>query len=198
MRIALYGGSFNPVHLGHKKLARLVIDEFSLDKLIVMPTYSTPLKDNSDFADSMHRLNMCRIAFSDINEVEVSDMEIQRKGNSYTYLTLCSLKEIYLNDDLFLVVGADMFMTLHEWKNPKEIFSLSKVIVINRNSENINLESQKKKLSEMGCQAIIYDNTVYDVSSTEIRKKLRHGKDVSFLLDSQVYEYIKNNNLYGA
>ncbi len=197
MKTAMFGGSFNPVHLGHVKLVKKAMETFSLDKVIIMPTYSTPLKDNSEFADADARYDMCCLAFENIDGAEVSDMEIRREGKSYTYLTLISLKELYPDDELYLIIGADMFMTIDKWMKPDVIFDLANIIVVPRNGGSYDIQSQAEKLREKGCRAFLMDKPVYDVSSTEIREKLRQNEDLSLLLDEKVLEYIKSGNLYG-
>ncbi|MCH5298237.1 MAG: nicotinate (nicotinamide) nucleotide adenylyltransferase [Ruminococcus sp.] len=198
MRIALFGGSFNPVHLGHIKLVNDVRSEFNIDKVIIMPTYYTPMKDNSEFANSEHRFEMCKLAFEAMDSVEVSDMEIKRQGNSYTYLTLNSLKEIYPYDDLFMIVGADMFLTLQNWKNPQEIFKSASVIAVPRECESDELYNHGQRLKQMGCNSYIMSHKVMDVSSTQIREKLNNNENVDEFLDTKVFEYIKKCHLYGT
>ena len=198
MKTGIYGGSFNPIHKGHIKLALTVIDELGLDRLIIIPTFSTPLKDNSDFADSAHRLDMCRLALSDYSNIEVSDIEIRREGNSYTYLTVNSIKELYPDDKLYLIVGADMFVTLDKWKYPKKIFRNASVVVVARNGGDYDVESKAEELRHMGCRSVIIPRTVCDISSTEIRNSLKANTDVGEYLDSRVLEYIKQNKLYGV
>ena len=109
---AMFGGSFNPVHNGHVELLERMIFEFHLDKVLVIPTNVTPLKDNSFMAAAEDRLAMCRLAFSHVPAIEVSDMEITREGKSYTVDTLKMLKEKYADAKLHLIVGADAFLQL--------------------------------------------------------------------------------------
>ncbi len=198
MRIALFGGSFNPVHLGHVKLVSDVINEFKLDKVIIMPTYQTPLKDNSEFADSEHRFEMCRLSFENTDNIQVSDMEIKRKGDSYTYLTLNSLKEIYPNDQLFMIVGEDMFLTLQNWKNPQDIFESASVIVVPRDCERNDISVHCENLKKIGCNCFVMSHKVMEVSSTLIRRRLKNKETVDNLLAPKVIEYIKNCHLYGT
>ncbi len=197
MRIAMFGGSFNPVHIGHVKLVEAVLNEFSLDKVIIMPTYHTPLKDNSQFADSEHRYNMCRIAFSGNSRVEVSDLEIKRRGNSYTYMTLNSIKELYSEGELYLVVGADMFLGIQTWKNPSEIFKLATLIAVPRDCNDDKLKSHYDNvLRKMGCKAEFMSHDIMSVSSTMVREALKNGVYPKNFLDKRVYEYITENGLY--
>lgn len=198
MRVALFGGSFNPIHLGHYKLVNDVINEFKIDKVIVMPTWKTPLKDNSNFASAEDRLKMCQLAFEDLSYVEVSDLEIKRKGRSYTYLTLNYLKEKYSNDDLFLLVGADMFLSLEKWMHFEEIFKAATIIAVPRDCNKDNLVSHSVYLKDKyNCNSNVMNHSVMDVSSTEIRDKLKNSEDVLNLVDKRVLNYIKKNHLYG-
>ena len=137
MRKAIYGGSFNPIHLDHIALCRQIKNEFSLDRVILIPTSKTPLKDNSYLVSDEHRLNMCRLAAADDDFIEVSDIEIQRKGLSYTSDTIAQLKND--EDELFLIVGADMFMTLEKWHDFKYIFENVTVLTIPRGEKPFDL-----------------------------------------------------------
>ena len=198
MRTALFGGSCNPVHNGHVLLVKKVMGTFNIERTIIMPTYSTPLKDNSDFADSGHRYNMCRIAFRDHPNVYISDLEIKRGGKSYTYITLNELKKIYYDDELFLLVGADMFLTMQNWMKPKEIFSSAKIIVTPREGSESDLQEQAIELSRLGCDALFMTDKIMNISSTVIRDKLSKGESVDGLIDIENFKYIKNHHLYGT
>ncbi len=197
--IAMFGGSFNPVHTGHIELLERMISEFELHKVIVIPTGVTPLKDNSFMASAKDRFQMCRLAFSHISAIEVSDMEILREGKSYTVDTLKILKEKYNNDRLHLIVGADAFLQLPLWYRVEEIFSLAKIITISRDDLDFHDlkkagESYREKYSaEYG----IIKNPVTDISSTEIRNAICKGESVEGLVTDEVYNYIKENELYG-
>ena len=196
MRIAVFGGSFNPVHIGHLKLVKKVKTEFNIDKVIVVPTYSTPLKDNSNLISGADRFNMCKLAFEGIDFVEVSDFEILHQKESYTYITLEHFKSVYPDDELFFVVGADMFNTIDKWKNPDYIFKSAVIIVVERNGSNADIFQKADELSLIGCKSVILNESVYDISSTEIRGKFSKNEDVSAYLDCKVIDYINNNNLY--
>lgn len=198
-RIAMFGGSFNPVHIGHKALVNRMIEEFSLDTVYVIPTYCTPLKDNTPMITPQHRLNMCKLTFADVPKVTVSDAEIIRGGKSYTADTL---KEIHTNhpeDELFLIVGADSFMQLPLWYNVLEIFSLATVLTIARGELDYSeLISQKNKLeTEFGAKASVIREPVVQVSSTQIRNLISSHMPFSHLLSRGVSEYIIESGLYG-
>lgn len=196
---AMFGGSFNPVHNGHVELLERMISEFHLDKVFVIPTNVTPLKDNSYMACAEDRLAMCRLAFSRVPAVEVSDMEITREGKSYTVDTLKILKEKYTDTKLHLIVGADAFLQLPLWYKAEEIFSLAKILTIVRDDIDYDSlrragESYKEKF---GAEFGIIENPVTDISSTEIRSHIKENSSVGGIIPFDVYNFIKENELYG-
>lgn len=197
-RIGIFGGTFNPIHKGHTMLAKYCMDELGLDKVILIPTYMPPHKESNDLANETDRINMCRLACEGYEEFEVSDIEIKRKGKSYSYQTLTSLKEIYYKDDLFFIMGADMFLSLDKWKNPEIIFQKASIIAVPRDISSVcKLEEYYKNvISSMGARAYILPNSVMQVSSTYIRDNIENYNTVKDLIDRKVYDYIISNNLY--
>ncbi len=197
--IAMFGGSFNPVHNGHLELLLKMIEEFELDKVLVIPTGITPLKDNSYMASSDDRLTMCKLAFSNIPSIEVSDMEMKREGKSYTVDTLKALKAEYKDAELHLITGADAFLQLPLWYKAEEIFSLAKILTMIRDDIDYEAlqkagESYKRKYSaEYG----IIRTPVTDISSTEIRSFIEAKKSLDGLIPQKVEKFIKENELYG-
>lgn len=200
MKIGILGGTFNPIHNGHIELAKYCQKELLLDKVIFIPTYTPPHKASTELAECEHRLNMCRLALKNTLCFEVSDIEIQRRGKSYSYQTLTSLKEIYPNDSLYFIMGADMFLTLANWKNPEIIFQKAQIVAIPRSQSNKSdlLRYYDTVLKPLGADAVILDDCVTQVSSTFIRDKLRQGdfSEIKKLIDKNVFEYIQNNNIY--
>lgn len=196
-KIAMFGGSFNPIHNGHIKLAERCIDEAGLDEVIVVPTFTTPIKDNRNMISAEHRYNMCKLACKNHFDLVVSDIEIKRGGNSYTFDTLSELQTIYSNDSLFLIVGADMFLTLQKWKNPESIFKIATIIACPRDENDYGiLKKHSNLLKNLGAKTIILQNSVMVLSSSIIRDKIKHNENVSDFISSDVLEYIKINNLY--
>ena len=198
MKIGILGGTFNPIHNGHIQLAQYCKNEVSLDKIFLIPTYTPPHKISKDLANETHRLNMCSLASENLEGFEVCDIEIKRQGTSYTFETLNSLKEIYPDDELHLIMGADMFLTLDKWKNPESIFANAVIIAIPRNdSDKEELERYYNTvIKDMGAKAVILPNNVQTVSSTFIRENIGDYNTISDLIDKKVYEYIISNNLY--
>lgn len=199
MKIGMFGGSFNPIHIGHIQLANAFTENLALDKLLIIPTCVSPHKISNNMASAEQRLEMCRIAFKNNPNFEVSDIEIQRGGTSYTYLTIQKISEIYKNDELFLITGADMFMSIHTWKHPEIIFSLAVICTVPRNNDNIeNLEKQSEYLKTLGAKTKLLDINVITVSSTEIRGKIKNGESTDGLIPIEVREYINKNGLFGS
>lgn len=198
MKTGVFGGTFNPVHKGHIMLAEYCMDSVGLDRIIMIPTAVPPHKISNNLASENDRLNMCKLACRGKENFFVSDIEIKRQGKSYTYETLTQLKEIYPDDHLYTIMGADMFLTLDRWKNPEIIFEKSSIITIPRDEENKHeLENfYNKVLKAMGASSVILPNPVMSVSSTFIRKNLDNFNLISDMLDKGVYDYIIKNNLY--
>lgn len=197
-KVAMFGGSFNPVHKGHTGIVSRMIEEFCLDTVYVIPTFSTPLKDNTPMVTPEHRLNMCRLAFADMDRVTVSDMEIQRQGRSYTVDTLRALKALHPNDELFLIVGADSFMQLPLWYESQSIFTLATMLTVSRGE--LEFDELKKRREEYiklyGAKAEILAEPIALISSTEIRDTLADNNDASSMLHQNVYDYITECELY--
>ncbi len=197
MKTGIFGGSFNPIHNGHIELAKKFFNKLELDRLFIVPTYIPPHKSMKDYIFPDQRFEMCSLAVKGIDGFEVSNIEIKRHGASYTYLTLKELHSLYPDDELYLLTGADMFMTLHEWKKPEVIFELSTVCGVSRNDDDTAvLEKQAEYLRSLGARTVVLDAEIMTVSSTEIRNRVKNGEDISELVDPKVKRYIKEHNLY--
>lgn len=197
MKLAMFGGSFDPVHKNHVDLCKTMIKNFSLDKVIVFPAACSPFK-NSAYTADIHRLNMCRLAFENCHGVEVSDFELKKGGKSYTVDTLRFLRESYKDAELYLITGADAFLTIDSWYKSEEIFKLANILTVVREDDDVNdLKLKSEELQKLGASAFFLDTSIGSVSSTKVRKALSCGSDVSSFLDIKVIEYIKKNGLYG-
>lgn len=195
----MFGGSFNPVHLGHTGIVSRMIDKYCLDVVYVVPTFNTPLKDNTPMLSPEHRINMCKLAFSSVNKSVVSDLEIKRQGKSFTVDTLRELKLMNPQSDLHLIIGADSFMQLELWFDVKTIFEIATVLTVSR-GEYTAEELHKKRAfyeSEFNAKVQITEEPIMMVSSTEIRCLIKKGKDFTHLLPQKVSDYITKNGLYG-
>lgn len=196
-RIAMFGGSFNPVHNAHILLSQRAVREIGIDKVLIVPTFFTPLKDNGAMASAEDRLNMCRLAFESVETAYVDDVEIRRGGKSYTADTLEFFHGRFEKAGLYLIVGADMFMTLQKWHKAEEIFKLAKIITVPRDENHLRqLKTQEKYLESLGADCILLKEPIMTLSSTEIRNKIRTGADITGLMPESVISYIRTNNLY--
>lgn len=198
-RIGIMGGTFNPVHNGHLNMAREFLKRLELDRVLFVPVWSPPHKSTREVIAAHDRLEMCRLALRGDDRFEVSDIEIARGGISYTVDTLHELEQMYPGARLFLITGADMFLTLEEWKDFVGISHAAELCACPRNAgELAALKKQKEKLERIyGSRCHIENIPVTPVSSTKIRRMLQNGENVSGLIPQPVYDYIKENNLYG-
>lgn len=198
MKTAIFGGSFNPVHNGHINLVMEITKAVFLDKIIVMPANISPFKTDCtrDTADGKDRLEMCRLAFSKLENVIVSDYEIACTEISYTVNTLRHFKEIYPDDELYFIVGSDMLKTLHLWNRFEEIMSLCTIIAASRICGDFDeLEKTADELRRFG-EVILVKIKPYEISSTHIREKIINNEDISCYIPSAVVKYIENKKLY--
>ena len=193
----MFGGSFDPVHNGHVQLAQAFIKELSLDKVFIVPAFISPFKQGGAAVLPHHRAEMCRLAFRDIQQAEISDMEIKREGSSYTYQTLQALTDKLDTDKIFLITGADSFMSIHKWKEPEIIFRHAVICGLPRNDDDISaLEKQSEYLHGLGAETRILNISVMTVSSTDIRCKAAKGESIRGLVPDDVERYIIENGLY--
>ena len=208
MKIGIYGGSFNPPHLGHLAAAEGAARYLKLDKLVLIPAGDPPHKAlSSDAPSGAHRFAMTRMmgeqaAFDTGISVEVSDMELTREGKSYTADTVRLLRAQYPDDELWLLMGTDMFLSLHTWHEPEKILDLAGIAAFGRTEEDIEplFSAQRDNLYRTYPNARLFTLTipgVIDVSSTELREELAAGKGGN-LLPPAVYGYILRNRLYGT
>lgn len=198
LKIGAFGGTFNPVHNGHINIAKGFKQKLGLDFVLLFPTYSPPHKSVKQIISGEERLEMCKLACEDYNFLKASDIEILRKGKSYTIDTLKILSNLYPNDRLFLLMGADMFLTLDQWRDINEISKLSALCATPRHEgETSELEQYAVSLkASYGAECYIENIPITDISSTQIRQSIKNNEDVSGLLPQSVLSYIKSHGLY--
>lgn len=193
----MFGGSFDPVHNGHVQLVQAFVRELSLDSALIVPAFVSPFKLDRVPALPEQRMEMCRLAFGNIPCAVVCDTEIKREGASYTYETLLELTEKYKTKKLFLITGADSFMTIDRWKNPDIIFEHAVVCAVPREGDDMDaLKKQAERLHTLNAETRLLDASVMTVSSTEIRRRVSSGESISGLVPPQVENYIIENALY--
>ncbi|MGL5934971.1 MAG: nicotinate (nicotinamide) nucleotide adenylyltransferase [Cetobacterium sp.] len=186
MKIGIYGGSFNPIHNGHISIARLVLKELKLDKLLIIPVGSPSHRENS-LIDGSIRIKMCEIAFENDEKIEVSDLEVNSEKLSYTYDTLLKVIQKYPNSEYYEILGEDSWAYFDKWKNYEEILKLSKVVVLARDGYKGDLVH--KNLIQM-------NNILLNYSSSEVRYALLENKNIDKMLPKELCEFIKTRNLY--
>ena len=187
MAIGIFGGTFNPPHLGHLRLCKAFAEQMHLERVLVIPTFIPPHKAAPDLASCEDRLEMCRRMFSTDSRFCVTDMEIVRGGKSYTVETLETLHRQYPGDELFLLVGSDMLESFDTWYRAQDILKLCTLCAAPREHE----------LSLCDDRAVLLRDFVpIEVSSTELRERVRLGEDISPCVGAQVADYVREQMLY--
>ena len=192
MKIVVYGGSFNPPHLGHVEAARTVSAELAPDKFLIIPTNVSPHKMLAEGSpEPRARLEMCRLAFAGIPGAEISDMELQREGKSYTAQTVEELRRSYPDDELFLVMGTDMLLSFESWYRFEYLLENCTLAVLARDEdEDVQLIRRRDVLTEKyGAKVVILKHDPVAASSSDIRERLRFGIGSELLPDS-VYDEV--------
>lgn len=197
-KIGIFGGSFNPPHIGHIAAARQARQLLGLDKVLLIPTRIAPHKDLSeDSCSAEHRLAMVQLAAAGEEGLEVSDLELRRKGVSYTYETLLELKKQYPDSKFTLLLGSDVFASLDRWKETNSILQNADVAVLCRGEkgEQEAVAAQKEKIESLGGSVVILQNEAVSISSTDVRRLLAF-RAATTVLPAGVESYIRKNGLY--
>ena len=196
-KIGIYGGTFNPPHIAHVRACKAFYDAIKPDEMLVIPDFLPPHKEVAGNITSEDRLVMTELAFSDMPQLTVSDMEIKRGGRSYTAITLTELKKE--DNELYFLCGTDMFLTLDSWYRPDMIFSLATICYVRRESEKEN-DERLRELTEYyknkyNAKIIPITAEVIELSSSEVREKIK-SEDVSDLIPEKVKQYISEKGIY--
>lgn len=197
-KIAMFGGTFNPIHNGHIQLALCAADQLGLDKVLLIPTNIPPHKRYREETTPRQRWEMCGLAVAGHPKLEVSDMEIRRQGPSYTVDTLCQMHAKYPAAELYLITGADMFLTIQDWKCAQDIFRMAVICGVPREREGLYaLKKQAVFLnSRYNAQTAILEFPLMDISSTQIRNWLKTGQSIKEWVPESVERYIRQHGLY--
>lgn len=188
-KVGIYGGTFDPIHLGHLITAQSVREIRELDKIIFVPAYLSPHKLEIKASSPKHRMNMLKLAIDGVDFFDISDFEIKKKKISYTIDTLRELKTQY--DELELIVGYDNIFKFYTWKEPDEILKLAKLIVLKRKSSYPPPYEDKYYN-----RAEFVQTRGIEISATDIRERVKHGQPINYLVTKEVKDYIFANNLY--
>ena len=201
MITALFGGTFDPVHLGHTNAVRSLLEsEISPHRVIIMPAFVNPFKagiNTESRADCGQRLEMCRLAFEKLPRCQVAEYEIKKGSISYTSDTLRHLKTTYPDDDLVLTVGSDSLATLPTWNRADYIIKTARIAAVSRSEEESHkLKDYSEAVKAMGGRVTIIKALPFDISSTEIREKIVNNQDISCYVDENVVQYIVSESIY--
>ncbi|MCL2044865.1 MAG: nicotinate (nicotinamide) nucleotide adenylyltransferase [Oscillospiraceae bacterium] len=200
MRIGIFGGTFNPPHIGHFRGAKAAVDQLALDKLIIIPAGIPPHKSlPEDSPSAQMRLHMTRGAFQNIAQAEISDMEIFSEKPIYTSQTVAKLKEQYPDAQMFLLVGTDMYLTLETWKDSSYLLSAVIPAVFSRGAMDLQsiLEHSQKLKDEYNIETEIVQSDAVEISSSQLRQQFSQREGIGYITDTN-YSYIISNRLYGA
>ena len=198
IRVGIYGGTFAPVHNGHVRAAKAFMEQMKLDYLFIIPAYLPPHKQIDESDDPLYRLRMCELAFDDMDGIVISDCEIARGGKSYTYDTLKELERP--NTRLFLLCGTDMVLTFDTWYRFEDIFKMCYPVYVRRENDALIGNRIVSKITEYYEKYGVMFRKILtepiELSSTDIRRAVSEGKDISGLVPPAVERFIRENGLY--
>ncbi len=197
-KVGIIGGTFNPIHLGHLILAEYAYEEYQLDEILFIPSGISYFKDPKTVLDKKTRITLTGEAIEDNPHFALSTIETDRPGNSYTYETLEELKAQNPNVQYYLIVGADTLFQLESWKNPESIMKNAIILVAARKDQGTDILKEKANEIMDKYQSTIRILTfpMIDISSTEIRERIKAGKSIKYMVKEQTEKYIIKNHLY--
>ncbi len=192
MKLCVFQGTFNPIHNAHLRVAKFLQDKY--DKILFIPALDPPHK-NIELSKAFHRLNMVKLATEDYEKFETSDIEYRRGGKSYTYLTICDLYNLYnVKGKINFIIGTDAFDYIENWYEADKLKEIVRFLVFTR-EENFDI-SRYNILKEKGYDFEVQSLPFEDISSTELRQKIKNNEDISDYLPLKVKDYIEKNDLY--
>ncbi len=196
-KIGLYFGTFNPIHVGHLIIANYMADYTELDEVWLVVSPQNPLKKKETLLKDHHRLSLVRIALEDNTKLMASNIEFDLPIPSYTINTLVHLKEKYETYEFHLIMGEDNLRSFHKWKNQEEIINNHKIFVYPRVLTEQEMEDNTVEFSSFNHSNVIRCQApIMKISSSFIRKAIKNGKDVRYLLTPEVFKYVDEMNFY--
>jgi nicotinate-nucleotide adenylyltransferase len=189
VKIGIFGGTFDPPHLAHLIAAELAVDQFELDKLIFVPAYQSPLKSRADVSNPEHRLAMVKLAIKNNPKFDISTIELDRQGLSYTIDTVRHFKKEFDLSELYLLIGGDQFEQFELWRDPEEILSSARLVVMHRPNEN-------RSSMPFDAQIEYLKMPLLDISATDIRRRVAAGESIRYQVPDVVREHIEKHQLY--
>ncbi len=192
--VAIFGGTFNPFHIGHYEMLEALQNDQSIDEIWIMPDRIPPHKECDFLASDDDRIEMCRIASKDFSKAKLCLVEFEREGKSYTYDTVVYLKDKYPQNKFLFVCGADMLVYFDKWYKFEELMKLVPFTVFKRTStDNEEFENSVKTFSSMGMEISVKDEIISNVSSTQFRKE-----NLKEILPQKIYDYIRERGIYNV
>ncbi|MCM1044374.1 MAG: nicotinate-nucleotide adenylyltransferase [Candidatus Gastranaerophilales bacterium] len=197
-KIGIMGGTFNPIHVGHILLAQWAMEENGLDQVWFIPTGCPYMKQDKDIISPGERFYMTSLALAGNDRMKCLDLEIKRQGDTYTYETLEELGRMYPQDRFYFIIGADCLFSIESWRRPERIFQACEVIAAVRGDSP--REEMQKKIEELknryGAKILLLDFLNLEISSTQIRERMRDQKSIRYLVPDAVASYIKERGFY--
>lgn len=197
-KLGIMGGTFDPIHNGHLATVEFVRKKLGLEKVLFIPAYVAPHKIGGEFAPAEDRYKMTALAIEGNIHFELSDMELRREGVSYTYDTLVALKQQYEDEyELFFIIGADSVVALDSWHRVREIMQICTFVAATRPGFAPMVDNVIETFGALGSKSILWvDTPEVDISSTEIRERIKQGQSIKGLVPQAVAEYIRQKDLY--
>lgn len=196
-KLGILGGTFNPIHIGHLILSQYVLEELKLNRVLFMPSGNPPHKRSFEVESGVHRINMVKEAVKFNENFDLSDIEIKRQGITYTYDTLREIHNRYNNVEINFIVGYDTLLDMENWHRIKDVVKLASFVVVNRNIEDESVLDYAKNFSmKYGGNIKFVKIPNIDISSSEIRDRVKQDKSIMYMVTEPVHDYIIMNNLY--
>lgn len=197
-KVAVYGGTFNPFHIGHLLTAQTAGEYFGLDKVVLMPSGASYMKDQRQILDAKTRIRLIELSIENNPMLEVSEMETRRAGHTYTCETMRILKQKYPQIEWSFLMGADSMMALSHWKDPELIMKCCRILVAYRGTEMPDrLEKEADRLQSCyGGEIAFLPLRQIDISSSEIRARIAEQKSIRYMVSEKAYEYMMTHHLY--
>lgn len=188
------GGTFNPIHYGHIFVANYVMDYMNLDRIVFIPSGNPPHKNNEEVIDKNHRKKMVELAIKDNFKFYIDSIELEKEGYSYSYDTITYLKNNNPYDKFFYIIGQDAFLLIEQWYKYKKIINITHFLVVTR---GMKLKARMQDIQKKhNINMTFIDTPIIEISSTQIRKRVKEKKTIKYFVNEDVEKYILQNSLY--
>ena len=197
-KIGIMGGTFDPIHIGHLFIAENVCEILRLDKILFIPTGTPPHKNAGNVTDKLHRYAMTAVAVAHNDKFDVSPIEFERDTTCYTADTVEILGKQYPETQWYYIVGADALLDIPKWKNPERFINKVKIVAVDRltGGDVKTNEAAQRLINDFGAEVAIVNLPLLEISSTDIRRRLKNNQTVNYMLTDDVIEYITDRGLY--